>query len=442
MQAAPLIEASTIVTSDTNSTQQPLLPSPPEPNQENCAYVNNNRVKDEKRDIFLSGVWTSRYFKDGQWYDSHQFHLSFDPRSLKVIGHGTDNVGDYIVTGKYSAETNEIELKKTYRKNVSDPAANLGYTTTIEVTWNSQENKFLGKWYVDTAMYNGEGAFELYFEDTITPIMEHSRHVIFNECEDEGPDIFLSGVWTSRYFQDGHWHESRQLHLSFDPRLFRIVGHGTDVIGDYTVVGRYSIETNEIELKKTYRKHIGDPANNFGHTVTIEITWDSEQRKFIGRWYVATEIYSGEGAYELYFDNSITPIPENSACVNFNQPEDESMAIFPSGVWTSRYFQDGQWYESHQLRLSFDPGSLRVFGQGADDIGCYTMIGRYSIETNEIELKKTYQKNVDDPDENLGHAVTIEVTWNPEEEKFIGQWYVDTESFGGEGSFELEFENP
>ncbi|CAF3544730.1 unnamed protein product [Rotaria sp. Silwood1] len=47
-----------------------------------------------------------------------------------------------------------------------------------------------------------------------------------------------------------------------------------------------------------------------------------------------------------------------------------------------------------------------------------------------------------DSNENLGHQVTIEVTWNPDERQFTGKWYVDTSMFSGEDAFELKFERP
>ncbi|CAF4719639.1 unnamed protein product [Rotaria sp. Silwood1] len=83
-----------------------------------------------------------------------------------------------------------------------------------------------------------------------------------------------------------------------------------------------------------------------------------------------------------------------------------------------------------------------INGHGSDEIGVYTVTGKYSTKTNEIELIKTYQSNTGDSNENLGHQVTIEVTWNPDERQFTGKWYVDTSMFSGEDAFELKFERP
>ncbi|CAM4794813.1 unnamed protein product [Rotaria magnacalcarata] len=109
-------------------------------------------------------------------------------------------------------------------------------------------------------------------------------------------------------------------------------------------------------------------------------------------------------------------------------------------VWSSRYYQYEKWHERHEFILSFDPKPFTVNGRGSSDVGTYTVTDKYSTETNEIELIKTYVANTDDPDENLGHSVTIELTWDPKEHQFIGKWYVDTSMFRGEDQYELKFE--
>jgi hypothetical protein len=113
--------------------------------------------------------------------------------------------------------------------------------------------------------------------------------------------------------------------------------------------------------------------------------------------------------------------------------------IFQSGTWSSRYFQYGKWHGQHEFLLSFDANSLTVNGHGKDDVGSYTITGQYSTQSNEIELIKKYQEATGDFSENLGHDVTIEVTWNSMKHLFEGKWYVDSPEFTGEDTFELTF---
>ncbi len=116
--------------------------------------------------------------------------------------------------------------------------------------------------------------------------------------------------------------------------------------------------------------------------------------------------------------------------------------IFQSGIWSGRYYQNENWHDPRQLSLSFDSNSFTIIGNGSDDVGAYNVSGRYSTTTNEIELIKTYQLGTGDEQENLGHSVTIEVTWDPEKQLFAGNWYLNKSSYRDEDLFELKFQKP
>jgi hypothetical protein len=139
-----------------------------------------------------------------------------------------------------------------------------------------------------------------------------------------------------------------------------------------------------------------------------------------------------------------TPSTSNTAFVRVPTKEIkiDDVNIFQTGVWSSRYLQYGSWHESHELLLSYDPKSFTVNGHGSDEVGGYTIIGKYSMQTNEIELTKTYQPGTGNLAENLEHIAKIEVTWNPTERQFVGKYYVDTSKFFGEDIFQLKFEKP
>jgi hypothetical protein len=110
---------------------------------------------------YQSGIWSSRYFQYKRWHGPYQLTLSFDPQSMKVTGSGSDNVGTFIVDGIYSIKTGRIGLIKTYQAGTGNPLENLGHKVTIQLTWNTQNNQFEGKWYVQTSKYHGENKFEL-----------------------------------------------------------------------------------------------------------------------------------------------------------------------------------------------------------------------------------------------------------------------------------------
>jgi hypothetical protein len=62
--------------------------------------------------------------------------------------------------------------------------------------------------------------------------------------------------------------------------------------------------------------------------------------------------------------------------------------------------------------LLFDPETWKVTGSGSDDVGTHTIDGIYSMKTHRMGLTKTYQRRTGDSQQNLGHNVTIQMTWN------------------------------
>jgi len=83
---------------------------------------------------------------------------------------------------------------------------------------------------------------------------------------------------------------------------------------------------------------------------------------------------------------------------------------------------------------------MKVRGSGSDDVGIFKIDGIFSNETNEIGLNKRYQPNTGDPSENFEHAVSIELTWNPDSQQLEGKWYVETDEYHGQNAFELIFD--
>ena len=113
--------------------------------------------------------------------------------------------------------------------------------------------------------------------------------------------IFESGNWTSRYYQYKKWHGPHELSLSFDHQTSTIKGSGTDSIGTYAIDGIFSPHSQRIGLTKTYQLGTGNPIENLGHTVTIQLEWNSVHHQFKGKWYVRTKSFRGEDLFELNF---------------------------------------------------------------------------------------------------------------------------------------------
>lgn len=124
--------------------------------------------------------------------------------------------------------------------------------------------------------------------------------------------LFPSGTWVSRYYQYGKWHDPYELELSFDSENCQVTGSGSDDVGQFIIVGIYSTKTLRMGLKKTYKYGTGNPRENLGHTVAIQLKWNQERSCFLGKWFVQTSQYHGENMWELKFHE----IDDNAATSN------------------------------------------------------------------------------------------------------------------------------
>lgn len=111
--------------------------------------------------------------------------------------------------------------------------------------------------------------------------------------------IFRSGVWSSRYYQYGRWHGPHKFSLSFNSQSMKVTGKGSDDVGTFTIEGDYSTGTQRIGLTKRYQVGTGNPSENLGHGVIIQLTWNAQNNQFEGKWYVQTGKYHGDGIFEL-----------------------------------------------------------------------------------------------------------------------------------------------
>ena len=169
-------------------------------------------------------------------------------------------------------------------------------------------------------------------------------------------------------------------------------------------------------------------------------------------WVIYVSIFGGIGAlillivgitcYKKHRNNrSVQPnvLFIKNTPTKHSEDEKYDTSMFKSGYWTSRYFQYGKWHGLHRFSLTFDSYSMKITGSGTDDVGTFTMEGLYSPQTSRIGLTKKYQAGTGNLQENLGHQVTIQLTWNASNQ-FEGKWYVQTSRYNGENKFELKFD--
>jgi hypothetical protein len=110
---------------------------------------------------------------------------------------------------------------------------------------------------------------------------------------------FETGEWSTRYYQAGRWHGPHSLSLTYDQVSGTVVGQGHDDVGAYTITGVFSIKNQCIGLTKKYHPGTGNRAENFAHSVTIQLTWNDVHQGFEGKWFIQTASYRGEDKFEL-----------------------------------------------------------------------------------------------------------------------------------------------
>ncbi|CAF3965542.1 unnamed protein product [Adineta steineri] len=120
-----------------------------------------------------------------------------------------------------------------------------------------------------------------------------------NEVELQESNQFVSGLWSCEYYQYNIWYAPNHFSLVFDSETQKVTGNGSDSVGEYTIEGIYSSRTNRMGLIKTYQKGTGNPIQNLGHDVTIQVVLNSIQHQFEGTWYVRTSKYTGQDKFQL-----------------------------------------------------------------------------------------------------------------------------------------------
>lgn len=117
-------------------------------------------------------------------------------------------------------------------------------------------------------------------------------------------EVLRNGRWSSRYQQYGSWHGPFIMSLNFDPVATTVRGYGSDDVGQFSIDGQCSNQSTNISLIKRYKSGTGNPSENFGHQVTMNLTWNQKTGQFEGQWSVDVSRYRGNGKMELKFQDS------------------------------------------------------------------------------------------------------------------------------------------
>ncbi len=127
---------------------------------------------------------------------------------------------------------------------------------------------------------------------------------------DMSKSVFISGQFVNYYYQNNRYHGPYDMQLAFYPQTgYTVHGGGTDDVGTYIITGVYSPRTLRMGLKQHYQKGTGDPLKNLGHTVKIQVEWNSINGQFEGKYYLRTEKHRDENIFIIRFQYPKTTRP-------------------------------------------------------------------------------------------------------------------------------------
>ena len=150
-------------------------------------YINDSKcVKNNDYNPFIDGNFSGYYKQYGKNYPIKNFELRFVDGM--VSGNGEDKVGEYIIKGKYSEQTQRMALDKEYILGTGDPKENLGHTVNIRLEYNGNKSEFCGDWYVKTYKYEGSGEWVL----RLCGLMNTEGYKTKNKDNDQCHDIHIN----------------------------------------------------------------------------------------------------------------------------------------------------------------------------------------------------------------------------------------------------------
>ncbi|CAF0935635.1 unnamed protein product [Adineta steineri] len=115
---------------------------------------------------------------------------------------------------------------------------------------------------------------------------------------------FQSGTWSIEYYHNEGWYGPFQITLSFNSQSMQVTGSGSDNVGIFTLNGVYSAISEQINMTKKYQLGTGDPIENKGHEVKMQLRWQSTNQQFEGSLLISYSGYQVQGKCRLKFHDA------------------------------------------------------------------------------------------------------------------------------------------
>lgn len=108
-------------------------------------------------------------------------------------------------------------------------------------------------------------------------------------------------------------------------------------------------------------------------------------------------------------------------------------SVFIDGKYSGYFVQHGSESHFHDIPLHFNEatGTISLFGveYPSDDVGSYSVTGRWNKQKNSVALQKHYIQGTGDDSQNLGHVVRTRLQYDHQTKEFVGKWMVISDTW-------------
>ncbi|CAM2717447.1 unnamed protein product [Rotaria socialis] len=91
--------------------------------------------------------------------------MIFDKKTKTLSGRGTDNVGDFTLSGHFDPSQGYIHMVQKYIRNSGDPRLNMGHICIYKLYWMDKNKSFEGEVFgIANGQKQSSGYFQMWHE--------------------------------------------------------------------------------------------------------------------------------------------------------------------------------------------------------------------------------------------------------------------------------------
>ncbi|CAF1374134.1 unnamed protein product [Rotaria magnacalcarata] len=117
------------------------------------------------RGKFKDGRWQHQYWQNKQQFGIYTHVMTFDKKTKTLYGRGTDNVGDFTLSGRFDPSQGYIHMVQKYIINSGNSKLNMGHVCIYELHWMNTSKSFDGEIFgIANGRKQPSGYFQMWHE--------------------------------------------------------------------------------------------------------------------------------------------------------------------------------------------------------------------------------------------------------------------------------------